>query len=57
MNVLCIGDVVGGIGCRHLQAVLPRLKRELHVAAPDGEEVCRADAARMVQVLSKADPV
>lgn len=31
MNVLCIGDVVGGIGCRHLQAVLPRLKRELQV--------------------------
>ena len=31
MNVLCIGDVVGGIGCRHLQAVLPRLKRELAV--------------------------
>ena len=31
MNVLCIGDVVGGIGCRHLQAVLPRVKRELAV--------------------------
>ena len=31
MNVLCIGDVVGGIGCRHLQEVLPRIKRELAV--------------------------
>ena len=31
MNVLCIGDVVGGIGCRHLQEVLPRVKRELAV--------------------------
>ncbi len=31
MNILCVGDVVGGIGCRHLQQVLPRLKRELAV--------------------------
>ena len=31
MNVLCIGDVVGSIGCRHLQDVLPRIKRELAV--------------------------
>lgn len=31
MNVLCIGDVVGGVGCRHLQAVLPRVKRDLAV--------------------------
>lgn len=31
MNVLCIGDVVGVIGCRHLQDVLPRIKRELAV--------------------------
>ena len=31
MNILCVGDVVGGIGCRHLQQVLPRLKRELEV--------------------------
>ena len=31
MNVLCIGDVVGGIGCRYLQSVLPNLKRELAV--------------------------
>ncbi|MBR5523899.1 MAG: TIGR00282 family metallophosphoesterase [Clostridia bacterium] len=31
MNILCVGDVVGGIGCRHLQQVLPRIKRELAV--------------------------
>lgn len=31
MNILCIGDVVGGVGCRHLQQVLPGLKRELGV--------------------------
>ena len=31
MNILCVGDVVGAIGCRHLQAVLPRIKRELAV--------------------------
>ena len=31
MNILCIGDVVGSIGCRHLQTVLPRIKRELAV--------------------------
>ena len=31
MNILCIGDVVGSVGCRHLQAVLPRIKRELAV--------------------------
>ncbi len=31
MNVLCIGDVVGVVGCRHLQAVLPRVKRDLAV--------------------------
>ena len=31
MNVLCIGDVVGSIGCRHLQEALPRVKREMKV--------------------------
>ncbi len=31
MNVLCVGDVVGNSGCRHLQTTLPRLKRELQV--------------------------
>ena len=31
MNILCVGDVVGSIGCRHLLDVLPRAKRELGV--------------------------
>ena len=31
MNILCIGDVVGAVGCRHLQQHLPRIKRELAV--------------------------
>ncbi|MBQ8683489.1 MAG: TIGR00282 family metallophosphoesterase [Clostridia bacterium] len=31
MNILCIGDVVGAVGCRHLEQTLPRVKRELAV--------------------------
>lgn len=31
MNILCIGDVVGLIGCHHLQKALPKIKRELAV--------------------------
>ena len=31
MNILCVGDVVGHIGCNHLKAVLPELKRKLAV--------------------------
>lgn len=31
MNVLCIGDVVGSVGCAYLKQVLPALKRELAV--------------------------
>ena len=27
MRILCIGDVVGGVGCRFLRAKLPALKR------------------------------
>ena len=27
MNILCVGDVVGSIGCRHLLQVLPAVKR------------------------------
>lgn len=28
MNILCIGDVVGSVGCRHLQKVLPAIRRQ-----------------------------
>ncbi len=31
MNILCIGDVVGTVGCRHLKSVLPGIKREYWV--------------------------
>lgn len=31
MKVLCVGDVVGGAGCQHLQAVLPQIKRKYAV--------------------------
>lgn len=31
MKILCVGDVVGSIGCRHLEQVLPRVKREYGV--------------------------
>lgn len=31
MKVLCVGDVVGTAGCRHLAAVLPQLKRKYAV--------------------------
>ncbi len=31
MNILCVGDVVGAVGCRHLQKILPGLKKELAV--------------------------
>ena len=27
MRILCIGDVVGGVGCRFLRSKLPSLKR------------------------------
>ena len=27
MNILCIGDVVGSVGCQFLRAHLPALKR------------------------------
>ncbi len=31
MKVLCVGDVVGTVGCRHLEAVLPDIKRQYQV--------------------------
>ncbi len=31
MNILCVGDVVGSAGCRHLERVLPVIKREYAV--------------------------
>ena len=34
MNILCVGDVVGAVGCAHLTKVLPTVKRE------NGVDVC-----------------
>ena len=31
MNILCVGDVVGSAGCRHLEQVLPAIKRQYAV--------------------------
>ncbi len=31
MKVLCVGDVVGSAGCKHLQAVLPAIKKQYQV--------------------------
>lgn len=31
MNILCVGDVVGTAGCRHLEKVLPAVKRQYQV--------------------------
>ncbi len=31
MNILCVGDVVGSVGCRHLTKVLPAVKRQYAV--------------------------
>lgn len=31
MNILCVGDVVGSAGCRHLAKVLPTVKRQFAV--------------------------
>ena len=39
MNILCVGDVVGSVGCRHLERVLPMIKRryEVDVCIVNGE--------------------
>ena len=31
MNILCVGDVVGSVGCRQLEQVLPTIKRQYAV--------------------------
>ena len=31
MNILCIGDVCGNIGCAHLTKVLPSIKKQYHI--------------------------
>lgn len=31
MNILCVGDVVGSVGCKHLERVLPTIKKQYTV--------------------------
>lgn len=54
MNILCIGDVVGHIGCNHLQTVLPKIKRELSVdvCIVNGEN--SADGNGILPISAKA---
>lgn len=54
MNILCVGDVVGAVGCRHLQEVLPRIKRETNadVCIVNGENA--ADGNGMLPLSVKA---
>lgn len=55
MNILCVGDVVGSAGCRHLQRVLPAVKRRYAVDvcivngenSADGNGITRASAERL----------
>lgn len=63
MNVLCIGDVVGTAGCRHLRQVLPAVKRQYGVDvcvvngenAADGNGITPAAAEHILD--SGADAV
>ncbi len=55
MNILCVGDVVGSAGCRHLEAVLPAIKRQYAVDvcivngenSADGNGITKVSAERL----------
>ena len=55
MNILCVGDVVGSAGCRHLETVLPAIKRQYAVDvcivngenSADGNGITRVSAERL----------
>ena len=48
MNILCIGDVVGSVGCQFLRAHLPALKRAkgIDLVIANGENSATATALR-----------
>ena len=50
MNILCVGDVVGSAGCRHLQKVLPVIKKKyaVDICVVNGEN--SADGNGMTKV-------
>ncbi len=54
MNILCVGDVVGTAGCRHLEAVLPVVKRQyaVDVCIVNGEN--SADGNGITRVSAEA---
>lgn len=55
MNILCVGDVVGSAGCKHLEKVLPAVKRAHNVDvcivngenSADGNGITRVSAERL----------
>ena len=55
MNILCVGDVVGTVGCQHLERVLPTIKRTYAVDvcivngenSADGNGITRVSAERL----------
>ena len=54
MNILCVGDVVGSAGCRHLEQVLPTIKRQyaVDVCIVNGEN--SADGNGILPASAKA---
>ncbi len=54
MNVLCVGDVVGTAGCRHLEKVLPAIKRQyaVDICIINGEN--SADGNGMTKVSAES---
>lgn len=54
MNILCVGDVVGSAGCRHLERVLPVVKKQysVDVCIVNGEN--SADGNGMTKVSAQA---
>ena len=54
MNILCVGDVVGTAGCRHLEKVLPAVKRQyaVDVCIVNGEN--SADGNGMTAVSAES---
>lgn len=55
MNILCVGDVVGSAGCKHLETVLPAVRRRYQVDvcivngenSADGNGITRVSAERL----------